>query len=122
MLTCEVSMSARTAGGHFGEGARSEGFEDEGVPFAADAVQLACNGGGDGEAALVGDERDFLVGLDAQAGGDRVAGAGGELGGERGGAKVWYCLCCLINHWMSIFRVKLFSRIACYCPVTEILS
>src|ERR1700730_19146104 len=46
-------------GGHFGEGTRCDVFENERVPGAADAVEFGGDGGGDGEAALVGDEGDF---------------------------------------------------------------
>src|SRR6266851_1347170 len=89
-------------GGHFGEGARGKGFEDEGVPGAADSVEFGGDGGGDGEAALVGDERDFFVWLDAQAGGDRVACAGGELGGEGSSAEIRCYGYCLINHGVHL--------------------
>lgn len=85
-------------GGQIDERTGREGFEDEGVPGAADLVQLRDKGGGDGEAALVGDEGDLLVWLDTQAGRDGVASTWGELRGEGGGAEVWCCLRCLINH------------------------
>ena len=75
-------------GGHFGERARGDVFEDVGVPLAADAVELAGERGGDGEAALVGNEGDLLRGLNAQTGGDGVVRAGNELGGERSCAEV----------------------------------
>ncbi len=91
------------------EWAGGEGFEDEGVPGATDAVEFRDERGGDGEAALVGDEGDLFVGLDAQAGGDRVASAGGELGGEGGGAEVWCCLCCLIHHGYGLPGVAFLS-------------
>ena len=85
-------------GGEIDKRARGKGFEDEGVPGAADAIEFSDERGRDGEAALVGDESDLFVGLDAQAGGDGVAGAGDELGGKCGSAEVWCCLRCLINH------------------------
>jgi hypothetical protein len=85
-------------GGHLGEWAGGDGLEDEGVPGAADAFEFGGDRGGDGQAAVVGDESDLLVGLDAQAGGDGVARAWSELSREGGVAEVYYCLCCLINH------------------------
>ena len=85
-------------GGHLCERPRGDGLEDEGVPFATDAIQFVREGGGDGEAALVCDEGDFFIGLDAQAGSDGVARAGSELGREGGGAEVYCCRYCLVNH------------------------
>ncbi len=75
-------------GGHVGERARGEVFEEEGVPRAADGGELGGEGGGDGRGDAIGDQRDFFLGLDAQAGGDGGAGSLGELGGVRGGKQL----------------------------------
>jgi len=69
-------------GGHVGEGARRKVFEDEGVEGAGTFLQLGSDGGGDGFSDAVGDEGDFFVGLDAEAGEDGGAGAGRELRGK----------------------------------------
>ena len=69
-------------GGHVSKRARREVFEDEGVEGAAALFQLRSDGGGDGLGDAVGDERDLLVGLDAEAGEDGGAGAGDEFSGE----------------------------------------
>jgi len=68
-------------GGHAGEGAKGEVFENEGRPLAAELGELGGDGGGDGGGGLVGDEGDFFVGGDAETGGDGGTGAGGEVGG-----------------------------------------
>ena len=69
--------------GHADERARRDLFEDEGVPGAAQPGEFDGHGGGDLEAAPVGDEGDFFVRLDAQAGGDGVVRAFTELRGKR---------------------------------------
>ena len=68
-------------GGHIGERARGQIFEDEGVPGAAALGQLRGERGGDGLGGAVGDERDLFARIDAQAGGDGRARAGNEFGG-----------------------------------------
>jgi len=69
-------------GGHVGERARREVFENEGVERAAAVSQLRCDGSGDGFRDAVGDEGDLLVGLDAQTSKDGGAGSWSEFGGE----------------------------------------
>jgi len=69
-------------GGHVGKGARSEIFEDERIEGAAAIFQLRSDGGRNGFGHAVGDERDFLVGLNAQTGEDGGAGAGHKFCGE----------------------------------------
>jgi len=54
----------------------------EGVPLAADGVELSGDGSGNLQARVVGDEGDLFVGLDAQASSDRIARAVGVLGRE----------------------------------------
>ncbi len=67
--------------GHVDEGARGEVFEDKGVPGAAALGKLRGKGGGDGLGGVVGDERDLLRGVDAEAGGDGGARAGTNSAG-----------------------------------------
>ena len=67
-------------GGHVDERTRREVFEDKGVEGTAALGELGRDGGGDGLSDAVGDERDLLVGLNAQAGEDGGAGAGDEFG------------------------------------------
>ena len=119
METWEVSMSSRMSGGHGGERARREGFEDEGVPLAADAIELAARDAATCRQASSVMRVTFSVGLDAQAGGYGVACAGSDCGGKGSGAEVWSCLCCLINHLDAAFRWSFSLRIACYYPITE---
>ena len=61
-------------GGHVDERARGQVFEDEGIPRAAALGQLRGQGSGNRLRGTVGDQRDLLRRLDAQAGGN---------GGER---------------------------------------
>ena len=63
-----------------GQRTRRKIFQHEGLEGRAQLRQLLRNAGGDVAAGIVGDERDLLVRLDAQAGVDRVAGAGRESG------------------------------------------
>ena len=95
-------------GGHVGEGARGEVFEDEGVPGAAALVELRGDGGGDGLGDAVGDERDLFVGLDAQAGGDGGAGAGREFGRDRAATSRWEAVAVrlammVLRNWGFVF-------------------
>src|SRR5216683_1699234 len=90
-------------GGHLDEGPGRDAFQHECVPGAADLFELACDGGGDGEATVVRDERGFFAGLDLKAGGDGVARAGRELRRKFYGEKVNCCLhCSLINHGVHL--------------------
>ena len=66
---------------HIDEGARSEVFENEGVEGASALGELGSDRGSDWLGDAIGNEGDFLVGLDAQAGEDGGAGAGDEFGG-----------------------------------------
>ena len=75
-------------GGHIDEGARGQVFENEGVPWAAALGELSGERGGDGLGGAVGDERDLLCRINAEAGGDGGARAGGELGGVVQGEQV----------------------------------
>ena len=68
-------------GGHVGERTRREVFKDEGIEGAAAFGELGSDGGGDGFGDAVGDEGDFLVGLNAQTSEDGGSGAGDEFGG-----------------------------------------
>ncbi len=68
-------------GGHVGERARREIFEDEGIEGASALGELGGDGGSDRLGDAVGDERDLLVGLNAQAGEDGGTSAGDEVGG-----------------------------------------
>ena len=80
MLTWLVSMSSAISDGSAvsGRGARSSSTNAlKGEPSVA---QFLRDAGGNFAAGVVGDERDFLVGLNAQAGVDGVIRAGRELG------------------------------------------
>jgi len=66
-------------GGHVGKRTGREVFEDECVEGAAAFLELGSDGGGDGFGDAVGDERDLLVGLNAQTSEYGGAGAGREL-------------------------------------------
>ena len=66
-------------GGHVVERAGREVFEDEGVPGTAALGKLGGKGSSDWLGGAVGDERDFLVGLDTQTGDHGGAGAGDEF-------------------------------------------
>jgi len=69
-------------GGHVNERARREVFENEGVEGAATLVELHSDGSGYWFGDAIGDDRDFLIGLNAQAGEDGGARTGREFCGE----------------------------------------
>ncbi len=66
-----------------GQRARRQVFQHERLEGRAQLLQLGGDAGGDLATFVVGDDRDLLRRLDAEAGIDRVVGARRELGIER---------------------------------------